>query len=222
MIDSELVPWIFPKWDPSTLLSLWTPLPEVPIQTQPSSSCSIEVIETSPDSIEGILSEMSTGSFQRLSLLSIMSMIVPEAIQNSPASPSSIIAVICASSIEGLLTSGKDPSETSPRILPIVPEESPIIAKESGGERDCPPGQGLMLFPVPERPKSDRDISLLKSKTSVSYVWTCCSPRMYSHPGVTARPIVMSEDSQLDEVQDGTHDSDEMSNLSMPESEVAM
>ena len=126
VIDSELVHWIFPKWDPSTLLSLWTPLPEVPIQTQPSSSCSMDVIETSPDSIEEMLSEMSTGSFQRLSLLSIMSMVVPEAIQNSPASPSSIIAVICASSIEGLLTSGKDPSETSPRILPIVPELSLI------------------------------------------------------------------------------------------------
>ena len=95
-------------------------------------------------------------------------------------------------------------------------------AKDSDGERDWPPGQGLILFPNPERPKSDREISLLKSKTSVSYVWTCCSPRMYSHPGVTARPIVMSEDSQLDEVQVGIQDSDEMSNLSMPESEVAM
>ena len=179
-------------------------------------------MDTSPDSIEGILSAMSTDSFQRLSLLSIMSIVVPEAIQNSPASPSSIIAVICASSIEGLLTRGKEPSEVSPRTLPIVPDESPIIARESDGERDCPPGQGLILVPVPERPKSDSETSLLKSRTSVSYVWTVCSPRICSHPGVTARPMVTSEESQLDEVQEGIHDSDEMSNLSMPESVVAM
>ena len=91
---------------------------------------------------------MSIGSFHRLSSLSMMSMILPEAIQNSPASPSSMMAVTSASSIEGLLTRWKEPSGLSSRIRPKVPEESPIIAIDSEGPLGRPPGQALMLEAV--------------------------------------------------------------------------
>ena len=103
VIELEFRPWIDSRYDPSTLLNLWTPLFVVPTHTQPSSSCSIDVI--SPGSSPEVnQSPISIGSFQRLSPLSMMSIMLPEAIQNSPDSPSSIIAVMSASSIEGLLT----------------------------------------------------------------------------------------------------------------------
>jgi hypothetical protein len=45
---------------------------------------------------------------------------------------------------------------------------------------------------------------------------------MKSHPGVTARPIILSEDNQFDEVHEGIHEMEDRSNLSIPESDVAM
>ena len=148
VIELEFRPWIVSKYEPSTLLILWTPLFVVPTHTQPFSSCSIDVM--SPGSSPPVnQSPMSIGALHRLSPLSMMSIMLPEAIQNSPDSPSSIIAVTSASSIEGLLTRWKDPSELSSRIRPNVPDESPIIAIDSEGALGSPPGHALMLEAVP-------------------------------------------------------------------------
>ena len=116
-----------------------------------------------------MLSSRFIGALQRLSPLSRMSIMLPEAIQISPYSPSSIIAVTSGSSIEGLLTRVNDPSCESPIILPILPDESPTSAMEEAGDLCNPPGHGKIDDPRPDRPKSESSISDPNRSTWVSY-----------------------------------------------------
>ena len=99
----------------------------------------------------------------------MMLMLLPEAIQNSPCSPSSMMAVTSASSIEGLLTTTMVPSGFSPSNLPSVPEESPMSTIDEPGALSRSPGQALIEAPEPASAKSERGVSERNSKTSVSY-----------------------------------------------------